>query len=643
MPIGGACVAGSLSAENAQRGLSAERASVDLDIRQRLCRATIYPLRRKPDIVRRVHLQVRGTDEFSTPRYSGKSMNASAVEVTHRALAPVDIAIIALYFAIIFAIAYYFSRRKRTSTDYFLASRNVGWFAIGASLFVSNISTEHFIGLAGSGATSGLAVGHFEWLACLILLILGWVFVPFYLRSNVFTMPEFLERRFSRHCAVYLASISIIAYVFTKISVHLYAAAVVLERVVGWSPLTAAVILVIATGIYTIAGGLAAVIYTDLVQTLILIAGAVVLTFIGLDRIGGWAGLRAAVPANYFHMIKPMTDPEFPWTGIFLGAPILGIWYWCTDQSIVQRVLSAKDEGHAKAGTIFAGFLKILPVFILVLPGMMAFALFKNLFKVGPGGEVLNGDIAYPTLIINLLPEGLIGLMIAALLAALMGAMSSVFNSTSTLVTLDFYKKLRPNASELQLVNFGRIATGFMVVLGLLWVPFIHLISSQLYIYLQSVQAYISPPIAVCFILGIVWPRLNGAGAISSLLTGFVLGAVRFILEITERAHGGHYFTAPLIQWLVNINFLHYAIFMFAICSLVLVAVSLATPAPERRRLGGLTFATVSEKIEISVVENVPREPQFKPAVETSREHIMNVVFSVLLASTVIGLWIYFR
>src|SRR6266849_4559502 len=225
--------------------------------------------------------------------------------ITHRILAPLDVAIIGFYFALVFSIGFYFSRRERTSEDYFLASRNVGWFAIGASLFVSNISTEHFIGLAGSGATSGLAVGHFEWLACLILLILGWVFVPFYLRSNVFTMPEFLERRFNRHCATYLASISIIAYIFTKISVHLYAAAVVLERVVGWSPLTAAIILVVATGIYTIAGGLAAVIYTDLVQTLILIAGAVVLTAIGLDKVGGFAGLRAAVPTDYFHMIKP--------------------------------------------------------------------------------------------------------------------------------------------------------------------------------------------------------------------------------------------------------------------------------------------------------------------------------------------------
>src|SRR3982074_3389155 len=338
---------------------------------------------------------------------------ASFVAVTHRALATIDLVIIGVYFAIVFGIGMYFSMKERTSEDYFLASRNIGWFAIGASLFVSNISTEHFIGLAGSGASSGLAVGHFEWLACLILLILGWVFVPFYLRSNVFTMPEFLERRFNRASAVYLAGISIIAYIFTKISVQLYAASVVLERVAGWSLWKTAVVLVIATGIYTVAGGLAAVIYTDTVQTLILIAGACALTLIGLHRVGGLEPLRTMVPASYFHMIKPSSDPNFPWTGIFFGAPILGIWYWCTDQVIVQRVLSARDEGHAKAGTIFAGFLKILPVFLLVLPGLICYALYPQLFTV-VDGKVTNGDIAFPSLVINLLPTGLVGLVIAA-------------------------------------------------------------------------------------------------------------------------------------------------------------------------------------------------------------------------------------
>ena len=565
-------------------------------------------------------------------------MPGRVAHLTHKGLEPVDVAIIVVYFIIVFAIGFYFARKERTSADYFLASRNVGWFAIGASLFVSNISTEHFIGLAGSGATSGLAVGHFEWLACFMVLILGWVFVPFYLRSNVFTMPEFLERRFSRSCAVYLAAISILAYIFTKISVHLYAAAVVLERVVGWNPLTAALILVVLTGIYTIAGGLAAVIYTDLVQTIILLIGAVILTFLGLHEAGGFAGLRAAVPPEYFHMMKPASHPEFPWTGIFFGAPILGIWYWCTDQVIVQRVLSAKDEGHAKAGTIFAGYLKILPVFVLVLPGLIAYALYTELFVV-QNGHVVNGDIAYPTLIVNLLPAGLVGLMVAALMAALMGAMSSVFNSASTLVTLDFYKKIRPQATEHQLVTFGRAATGLLVILGMLWVPFIKNINPQLFLYLQAVQAYVSPPIAACFVFGILWPRLNAQGAISSLLTGFVLGTIRFVFEVLDKSY--HFTTGP-IRWLLDMNFLHYAILMFVICTAVLVAVSLMTPAPDRKKVAGLTFATVNERVDLADVRD-PAAVHYRPPPEKPYQHKLNVFFSLLLVATVIGLWIYFR
>ena len=354
---------------------------------------------------------------------------------------------------------------------------------------------------------------------------------------------------------------------------------------------------------------------------------------IGLDKVGGFAGLRAAVPADYFHMIKPASDPDYPWTGIFFGAPILGIWYWCTDQVIVQRVLSAKDEGHAKAGTIFAGFLKILPVFLLVLPGLIAYALYPQMFTT-VNGRVTNGDIAYPMLVVNLLPAGLVGLMIAALLAALMGAMSSVFNSASTMVTLDFYKKFRPGASESQLVTFGRIATGIMVVLGLLWVPFIHLLSAQLWIYLQSVQAYISPPIAACFVFGILWPRLNGQGAISSLLSGFVLGATRFIYEVLDKSH---HFQSPIIRWLVDINFLHYAIVMFVVCTAVLIGVSYMYPAPARKRLAGLTFATVDEKLE-SVDANVSHLTR-----ETPRERTLNLIFTAILLVTVLSLWIHFR
>ncbi len=265
---------------------------------------------------------------------------------------------------------------------------------------------------------------------------------------------------------------------------------------------------------------------------------------------------------------------------------------------------------------------------MLVLPGIIAYALFPDQVKEKP-------DYAYPTLVLNLLPVGLVGLVMAALLAAVMGAMSSVFNSASTLVTLDFYKKINPNASEKQLVNFGRVATGGMVLLGLLWVPFIHLLSAQLYIYLQSVQAYISPPIAACFIFGILWPRLNGQGAISSLLTGFVLGAVRFLLEVLDKSAN---YKAGAIRWIVDMNFLHYAIFMFVVCTVVLVAVSLMYPAPDRKKLAGLTFATVDEKMETI---DVTARPQM--AKETGLEHAMNIVFTLALLATVVALWIRFR
>ena len=535
----------------------------------------------------------------------------------------IDIIIIATYFTVVLGIGFYFSRSRRTSTDYFLAGRDVGWFAVGASLFATNISSEHFIGLSGSGASTGLAIGHFEWLACLIVLVLGWVFVPFYHRSRVFTMPEFLEKRYNPACRMYLTTISIIAYVLTKIAVALYAGSLLLRYTIGWDFYTSVIVLVVLTGIYTIAGGLAAVIYTEVVQAFILIGGASVLTLVGLDQVGGFSGLRASLPPDYFDMIRPMSDPDFPWTGIFLGAPILGIWYWCTDQVIVQKTLSARNIQQARLGAIFSGFLKILPVFILVLPGLIAKALYPE----------ISGDEAYPTLVIRLLPPGLTGLMVAALLAAVMSSLSATFNSASTLITFDFYKRLRPDATEHRLVTVGRISTGVLVLLGILWVPFMKYISSQLFIYLQSVQAYISPPIAAVFLFGVFWKRVNGQGALAALLTGFFLGAIRFVLEVW---HGMQPFGEGWALSLVKINFLHYAIYMFLICTAVLVAVSLLTPEISRSRLRGLTFATAAD----------PTEDQTGTATEepgSSRLQTLSLFLTIALIVILISLWYYFR
>ena len=475
-------------------------------------------------------------------------------------LHPFDLAFIAIYFLILFGIAWWAAlREKNVSSDYFLASRDVAWFAVGASLFASNIGSEHLVGLAGTGAASGLAVGHFEWLACLILMLLGWLFVPYYLKSGVYTMPEFLEKRYNSAARTYFTWVSVVGYVLTKISVTLYAGGVVIRAVTGWNFYTAAIVLIVVTGLYTIFGGLRAVVYTEVLQAIVLILGSITLMAIGLSRVGGFAGLEAKVPAGFFSMWKPSNHPDFPWTGIVFGAPILGIWYWCTDQHIVQRVLAAKNIKEARTGTIFAGYLKILPVFIFVLPGIVALSLFPEIRN--------NPDSAYPTLVTRLLPDGIKGLVLAGMLAALMSSLASAFNACSTLLTWDVYRKMRPAATERKLVQVGRISAGVMVVAGLLWIPFMKYISSQIYIYLQSVQAYIAPPIAACFLLGLFYRRLNGSGAIASLITGLVLGLLRLILELTNKASGGGLAPGTLWHWIATINFLHYAVLLFMICS----------------------------------------------------------------------------
>ncbi len=536
-------------------------------------------------------------------------------------LATLDWSIIALYFVLVFGVAIWASLRERankgTSADYFLAGRDAGWFLVGGSLFASNIGSEHLVGLAGAGAASGVAVGQFEILASLILLLLGWVFVPFYLSSGVFTMPEFLERRYSEGARWYLAIISIIGYVLTKISVTIAAGGIVFEALMGIDFWTGALIVVVITGIYTIFGGLRAVLYTDLLQMFVLVGGAVAVTALGLSALGGWGALQGTVGPAFLDLWKPATDPNFPWTGILFGAPILGVWYWCTDQFIVQRVLAARDQDNARRGTVFAGYLKLLPLFIFVIPGVIAYALSQR------GALQLDTpDQALPTLIGVLLPVGLRGLVVAGLLAALMSSLSSVFNSTSTLVTWDVYKKLRPDASERRLVLVGQLTTAVLVVFGLAWIPFMKLISGQLYQYLQSVQAYIAPPIAAVFLIGIMWKRVNAKGAMAALLSGFVLGMGRLVAELSKSRLDG-----PLYTY-ADINFLHFAVVLFVICTTILVVVSLLTAPPPEEKVAGLTFATVSRAE--------------KEETRSSRWVRRDFVLSLLLVACVAGLWIYF-
>ncbi len=552
-------------------------------------------------------------------------------------LATLDWIVIGLYFFVIFGIAYwaYLQERKgeETSADYFLAGRNVGWFVVGASLFASNIGSEHLIGLAGTGANSGVAVGQFEIMASLVLLLLGWIFVPFYIKSGVFTMPEFLERRYSSAARWYLSIISIIGYVLTKISVTIYAGGIVFETLMGISFWTGAIFVVVATGIYTIFGGLRAVLYTDLIQAIVLILGAITVTLLGLAELGGWGALQSSVAPSFFDLWQPATHPDFPWTGILFGAPILGVWYWCTDQFIVQRTLSAKNEDHARRGSIFAGILKLLPLFIFVIPGVIAYALAQQ------GDLALEqSDQALPALIGALLPVGLRGIVVAGLMAALMSSLSSVFNSCSTLITWDVYRELKPDASERQLVWVGRLSTGVLVVLGLLWIPLMENISGQLYTYLQSVQGYIAPPIAAVFLMGIAWKRINAKGAIWSLVIGFVLGAIRLVLELINGAARDGLPSGTLMETIAEINFLHFAVILFLVCMAILVGISLLTAAPARAKVAGLTFATAEETVTgQSEADQIAADLESDPGWRR-----WDLILTVVLVLCVTGLWLYF-
>jgi solute:Na+ symporter, SSS family len=493
-----------------------------------------------------------------------------------------DIVVIALYFALVFYIAWWATKREKSdsaSSDYFLAGRNLGWFVIGASLFASNIGSEHLIGLAGSGFSEGVPVAQYEIFAGLMLLMLGWVFVPFYLRSKVATMPEFLEQRYDSKSRMYLSVVSVIAYVLTKISVTIYAGGVVFEAI-GMNFWVGAILLVVATGVYTVFGGLKAVVYTDMIQMFVLLGGSLTVTYFGLKMVGGWGEVIDTTPKEFFSLWRSHDDTNYPWTGILFGAPILGVWYWCTDQFIVQRVLSAKDLENARKGTIFAGYLKMLPLFLFVLPGIIAYALAqKGLLQIDSPDQTL------PTMVQAVLPVGLRGLVVAGLFAALMSSLSSVFNSCSTLITLDLYKKFKPLSTENHLVLVGQIATVILVVFGLLWIPFMKYFSDQLFIYLQSVQAYISPPIAAVFLLGIFFKRLNSKGAFAALITGLVLGMTRFGAELMKHKLSG------FMLYMAEINFLHFAIILFAICVLVLIVVSLASERPDPETLKDITYS----------------------------------------------------
>lgn len=442
------------------------------------------------------------------------------------------IVLILFFFGLIGIVIWVLLQKEEDTKDYFLAGKKAGWLSIGSSIFASNIGSEHLVGLAGAGFLTGMAMAHWEmhgW----VILILGWVFVPFYDRIKIFTMPEFLERRFSAGSRSVLSIISLVSYVLTKVAVTVYAGGVVFKTVFNIDELwgidffwISAVGLVLITGLYTVFGGMKAVLYTSVLQTPVLLFGSIVILIVGLVKVGGWAEVERLVGEN-IHLIRPAEDPEFPWTGVLLGSAIIGFWYWCTDQFIVQRVLSGRDQQQARRGAIFAGYLKLTPVFIFLIPGMIAFALNQKGLL-----DVPSSDSAFASMVANLLPVGFTGVVVCGLLAALMSSLASLFNSSAMLFVEDFYKKFNPNRVEKHYVIVGRIATAVIVVLGVAWIPVMLGLGDVLYEYLQGVQGLLAPAIAAVFLLGVFWKRTTAKGAFWGLLIGFGLGMFRLLLNV---------------------------------------------------------------------------------------------------------------
>lgn len=534
-------------------------------------------------------------------------------------LGTTDWIFVILYLIVIAAVSVWSIRKsKETTSDYFLANRNLGWFVIGASILASNVGSEHIVGLAGSAANSGTVLGHYE-LHSYIVLILGWVFVPFYLRSSVYTMPEFLERRFNPQSRRLLSIIQLFSYVIAKASVTIFAGALVFNQFMGVDFWTGAIILVVVTGVYTVLGGLHAVMYTEAIQAIVLLVGSLVLLIFGLKEVGGWDALMKSVPTEKLNMFRPMSDPEYPWLGILIASPIVGIWYWCTDQHIVQRCLAAKNEREARRGTIFAAFLKLMPFFIFLIPGLIALALHSQ-------GKLHLEDTnaAFPEMVKQIMPMGLRGLLAGGLLAALMSSLASVYNACSTLYTIDIYKKQHPEASEKKLVRVGRIATAVIVLLGMAWIPLMEKLSkSSLYDYLQSVQSYLAPPIAAVFLFGVFFKRLNARGAYTALVAGFIVGLLKLSLQIFQDDLPA----GSIFQQFATINFLYFCIYLFAFSVVVMVLVSLLSPPPSPEQIQGLTFAT-------TVAED--------KAASRASWNAKDVILSLIVVAVILAVFIYF-
>ena len=554
-----------------------------------------------------------------------------------------DWIVIGLFFVLLIGIiVWVVSQKNNNSADYFLGGKDATWVAIGASIFASNIGSEHLIGLAGAGASSGMAMAHWE-IQGWMILILGWVFVPFYSRSMVYTMPEFLEKRYNKESRSILSVISLVSYVLTKVAVTVYAGGLVFQQVFGIEELwgidffwISAIGLVLITALYTVFGGMKSVLYTSVLQTPILLGGSLIILVLGLKQLGGWEQLMEIAGANVINdngdtmvnLIRSNEDPDFPWLGALIGSAIIGFWYWCTDQFIVQRVLSGKNEKQARRGTIFGAYLKLLPVFLFLIPGMIAYAMSAK------GGIILNGqeyvlpsaDAAFPSLVAQLLPAGVKGLVVCGILAALMSSLASLFNSSAMLFTIDFYKRFKPETSEKKLVSIGQMATVVIVILGILWIPIMRNIGDVLYEYLQDVQSVLAPGIAAAFLMGIAWKRTSAKGGMWGLLSGFIIGITRLGAKVYYSTVEGA--ADSLFKYVFyDVNWLFFCGWMLLACIIVVVVVSLMTPAPSAEKIQGLVFGTST--------------PEQRAATRASW-NVWDVFHTVVILGLTVAFYIYF-
>lgn len=542
-------------------------------------------------------------------------------------MATLDWTIIGVFLAALVAVVLWVIRRDHKNTsDYFLSGRSETWLAVGAAIFAANIGSEHLVGLAGAGAESGMAMAHWEMQGWMIL-ILGWVFVPFYAHSKVFTMPEFLYKRFNKNTSSTLSIITLISYVLTKVSVTAFTGGIFLQSVLGINFWYGAIGLVLLTGIFTVLGGMKGIMMLSVIQTPILIIGAFTILFLGLYEVGGggildgWNKVMEHIGSNKHLIHADPSDPlyaKFPGIGVIFGAAIIGFWYWCTDQHIVQRALAAKDLNNARKGTILAGFLKILPVFMFLIPGMIAAALKAQ-------GKIMfdTNDQAYGTLVTTLLPAGIKGIVTVGFIAALMTSLAAHFNSSATLFTIDFYKPHHPNATEARLVWVGRIATITVFALGLIWIPIMRGLGSVLYEYLQNVQSLIAPAISAVFILGVFNRKITPKAGEWGLLIGFGVGMFRLVLMIFSN----HIAPDSLLGEMLAINWLYFCLFLFFFTMAIMFLISFFTPKASEDQLKGLTYFSQS--------------PEQIAETKASWSFI-DIITSAVVVATCVAFYIYF-